>query len=89
MVAILMFAFSSIIVNYYCGETNTEFITGDERWVFYYRIAVLGLVFSGSVAKLELAWALADLFMGSMAVVNLIAIVLLGKIAFAALGDYL
>ncbi len=88
-VAILMFAFSSIIGNYYYGETNIEFITGDARWVFYYRIAVLGLVFFGSVAALELVWALADLFMGSMAIVNLIAIVLLARIAMAALGDYL
>jgi AGCS family alanine or glycine:cation symporter len=88
-VAILMFAFSSIIGNYYYGETNIEFITEDPRWVFYYRIAVLGLVFFGSVAALELVWALADLLMGSMAIVNLIAIVLLAKIAFAALGDYL
>ena len=44
-VAILMFAFSSIIGNYYYGETNTEFITDDRRWLFYYRVAVLGLVF--------------------------------------------
>ncbi len=88
-VAILMFAFSSIIGNYYYGETNIEFITEDRRWVFYYRVAVLGLVFFGSVAALELVWALADLFMGSMAVVNLIAIVLLARIAIAALGDYL
>ena len=88
-VAILMFAFSSIIGNYYYGETNTEFITDDRRWIFYYRIAVLALVFFGSVAKLELVWALADMFMGSMAIVNLIAILLLGRIAFAALGDYL
>ncbi|MGF1473356.1 MAG: alanine/glycine:cation symporter family protein [Rubrobacteraceae bacterium] len=88
-VAILMFAFSSIIGNYYYGETNIEFITEDRRWVFYYRIAVLMLVFFGSVAALELVWALADMFMGSMAVVNLIAILLLAPIAFAALNDYL
>lgn len=88
-VAILMFAFSSIIGNYYYGETNIEFITGDRNWIFYYRVAVLGLVFFGSVAALELVWALADLFMGSMAIVNLIAIVLLARIAIAALGDYL
>jgi AGCS family alanine or glycine:cation symporter len=40
------------------------------------------------VAALELVWALADLFMGSMALVNLIAIALLARIAFAVLGDY-
>ncbi|HEV2094357.1 MAG TPA: alanine/glycine:cation symporter family protein [Rubrobacter sp.] len=86
--AIFMFAFSSIIANYYYGETNIEFITGSNRWVSYYRIAVIGLVLFGSVAALELVWALADLFMASMALVNLIAIALLAPIALAVLRDY-
>lgn len=86
--AVFTFAFSSIIANYYYGETNIQFITGDDRYVFYYRLAVLGLVVFGSVAALELVWAMADLFMGSMALVNLIAIGLLGRIAFATLNDY-
>lgn len=86
--AIFMFAFSSIIANYYYGETNIQFITGSDRWILYYRIAVMGLVLFGSVAALELVWALADLFMGSMALVNLIAIALLAPIALAVLRDY-
>lgn len=86
--AVFTFAFSSIIANYYYGETNIEFITEDRRYVFYYRLAVMGLVLFGSVAALELVWALADLFMGSMALVNLAAIALLAPIAFAALKDY-
>ena len=58
------------------------------RWILYFRIAVVCLVLFGSVAALELVWALADLFMGSMALVNLIAIALLCPIAFAILRDY-
>lgn len=86
--AVMLFAFSSIIANYYYGETNIEFITGSDRWVFYYRIAVMALVLFGSVAALELVWALADLFMGSMAIVNLIAIALLTPVALTVLRDY-
>lgn len=89
--AVFFFTFSSIIANYYYGETNIEFIFGrgeGGRTIFVYRIAVLGLVLFGSLASIELVWALADLFMGSMALVNLIAIALLGKIAFSALRDY-
>jgi alanine or glycine:cation symporter, AGCS family len=86
--AVLTFAFSSIIANYYYGETNIEFITEGRRWITAYRFAVLGLVLFGSVAALELVWALADLFMASMALVNLVAIGLLAPIAFAALRDY-
>jgi AGCS family alanine or glycine:cation symporter len=87
-ITVFLFAFSSIIANYYYGETNVEFITGSRRWVSYYRIAVMALVLFGSVAALELVWAMADLFMASMAIVNLIAIGLLAPIASAVLKDY-
>lgn len=89
--AVFFFAFSSIIANYYYGETNIQFIVGrgeGGRTIFFYRLAVLGLVLFGSLASIDLVWALADLFMGSMALVNLIAIALLGKIAFSTLKDY-
>lgn len=90
-IAVFFFAFSSIIANYYYGETNIQFIFGrgeGGRTIFIYRVAVLALVLFGSLASIDLVWALADLFMGSMALVNLIAIALLGKIAFSALRDY-
>lgn len=86
--AVLTFAFSSIIANYYYGETNIQFITNNVSYIFYYRLAVLALVLFGSLAGIELVWALADLFMGSMALVNLIAIALLSPIALRVLKDY-
>ncbi|SMB82856.1 alanine or glycine:cation symporter, AGCS family [Desulfonispora thiosulfatigenes DSM 11270] len=85
---ILLFAFSSIVGNYYYGETNIEFIKTNKVWLFIYRLAVMGMVIFGSIAKVQIVWDLADLFMGLMAIINLIAIFLLGKIAFAALDDY-
>ncbi|PTX63285.1 AGCS family alanine or glycine:cation symporter [Melghirimyces profundicolus] len=89
-VAVFLFAFSSLVGNYYYGETNIEFIQADNKgWLTAYRLAVLGMVMFGSVAKIQIVWDLADLFMGSMALLNLIAIALLGPIAFAALKDYL
>lgn len=87
-VCIFLFAFSSIVGNYYYGETNIEFINSNKVYVLGYRIAVVSMVFIGSVAKIQVVWDLADLFMGLMAIINLIAIFLLGKIAFAALKDY-
>lgn len=47
------------------------------------------MIIFGSVAKIQLVWDLADLFMGFMVIVNLIAILLLSKVAFAALNDYI
>ncbi len=87
-ICIYLFAFSSIVGNYYYGETNIEFINTNKIYVFLYRIAVVSMVFIGSVSKIQIVWDLADLFMGLMAIINLIAIFMLGKIAFAALKDY-
>ncbi|TYS65319.1 alanine:cation symporter family protein [Bacillus infantis] len=87
-IAILLFAFSSVIGNYYYGETNIEFIKESKTALFVYRLAVIGMVIFGAAVDLEVVWGLADLFMGIMAIINLIAITMLGKIAFAALKDY-
>lgn len=87
-ICILLFAFSSIIGNYYYGETNIEFLTKKKIYLTAYRIAVGLMVFFGSVASLGLVWTLADISMAFMAIVNLIAITLLGKYAFKALDDY-
>ncbi|WP_438531541.1 alanine/glycine:cation symporter family protein, partial [Cetobacterium sp.] len=84
-VCILLFAFSSIIGNYYYGETNIEFLTPNKSWLNLYRAGVIAMVMFGSVGELALVWNMADLFMGLMAVLNLIAIFMLGKVAFEAL----
>ncbi len=54
-----------------------------------YRVAVVGMVFFGSIAALQTVWSLADLFMGLMVFTNLIAISFLSKFAYAALVDYI
>lgn len=87
-IIVLLFAFSSIVGNYYYGESNISFINENKVWIYVYRVAVVGMVIFGSMASLEFVWNLADLLMGLMAIINLIAIALLGKIAFAALADY-
>lgn len=87
-VCILLFAYSSIIGNYYYGETNIEFINTNKAWLLVYRLAVIGMVMFGSLAQIQIVWDMADLFMGLMALINLIAITMLGKIAFSALKDY-
>lgn len=86
---VLLFAFSSIVGNYYYGETNIEFIRTSKVWLTVYRLAVVGMVLFGSVQKIGIVWDLADLFMALMSIINLIAIGLLGKIAKDALDDYL
>lgn len=87
-ICILLFAFSSIIGNYYYGETNIQFISDKKIYLYIYRVIVIGMVLFGSVASMQFVWDVADVFMGLMAVINLIAIVLLSKIAIKALKDY-
>lgn len=88
-VAILLFAFSSIIGNYYYGEANIRFVTQNKGILFIYRLLVGGMVMFGALASLDLAWGLADITMGLMTICNLVAISLLGRQAFLLLSDYL
>ena len=87
-IAILLFAFSSIIGNYYYGESNIRFISRRPIYLWAYRILVGAMVMCGAVMSLDLAWSLADVTMGLMTVCNLIAIVLLARQALWLLRDY-
>ena len=88
-IAILLFAFSSIIGNYYYGEANIRFVTQKRSVLFTYRLLVGGMVMFGVLASLDLAWSLADITMGLMTICNLIAISLLSRQAFLLLKDYI
>lgn len=87
-ICVLLFAFSSIVGNYYYGEANIEFLTKKKIYLNLYRICVAVMVLFGATVSMDIVWNLADVFMALMAITNLIAIALLGKIAFKALDDY-
>lgn len=87
-ICILLFAFSSIVGNYSYCETNLFFISKNKTYLQLYRIIVGGMVMFGAIAALDLVWNIADLFMAIMTITNLIAIVLLVKIALKTLQDY-
>lgn len=88
-IAIFLFAFSSILGNYYYGETNIQFISEKKIYVTIYRIGVVGMVLFGAIRSAGLVWSIADVFMGLMALVNLYAIFRLSKVARLVLDDYL
>ena len=87
-IVVLFFAFSSIVGNYFYGEINMDFISRKRIALQIFRTGVVAMVFIGSISALDFVWNLADLFMALMAMLNLVAIALLGKFAFAALDDY-
>ncbi|KZE91565.1 alanine/glycine:cation symporter family protein [Microbacterium sp. TNHR37B] len=88
IVIIFLLAFSSILGNYYYGESNIEFITAHRGVRLGYRIVAVVAVFVGSVVSADVVWNFADGAMGFMALVNLIAIALLSGVAFRLLKDY-
>lgn len=86
--SIFAFAFSSLIGNYYYAESNILFIKNNKLLLFVFRCTCLLAVFFGAQADFSLVWNLADITMGCMAIVNIIAILLLGNIALKVLKDY-
>ncbi|WP_282176861.1 alanine/glycine:cation symporter family protein [Vibrio nereis] len=88
-VAIFFFAFTSIIANYSYAETNLIFLEHNHKaGLSIFRVVVLGMVMFGAVASLPIVWALADVSMGLMAIVNLVAIILLSGIVIKLAKDY-
>lgn len=87
-IIIFLLAFSSILGNYYYGESNIEFITTSRAVLTGYRIVAVVAVFVGAVLSASVVWTFADGVMGFMALTNLIAIGLLSGIAFKLLKDY-
>ena len=88
-VAIFFFAFTSIIANYYYGETNIRFINNKPAWIYCYRSLVSIMVLIGGLSTLGIVWSLADITMSLMALCNIGALVILGKYASRALTDYI
>ncbi|WP_263081864.1 sodium:alanine symporter family protein [Endozoicomonas sp. Mp262] len=86
--AVIFFGFTSVIANYYYGESNLLFIRNSPILLFLYRCTVVLLVFIGSISSLQSVWIFADLAMGLMALINLAVIVLLSGPAFQVLRDY-
>ncbi len=88
-IAILLFAFSSIVGNYYYGEVNIRFMSKSKTVMSLYRICSAGvMVIFGAIASLDSVWILGDICTALLAFVNLIAIITLGKYAFRLLNDY-
>lgn len=87
-VVLFMFAFSSVIGNYAYAESNIQFINNHWLVLTVFRMCVLAMVYFGSVNSVPLVWDMADLTMGTMALINLIAILALSPLVFLMLKDY-
>jgi len=87
--AILLFAFSSIIYNYYLGENAMSIMTTHPMAVHGLRLVVVGIVFVGAVAPAATAvFFFSDPMMGVLAVVNLLALMMLFPTAKRLIVDF-
>lgn len=90
-IALLFFAFTTIVAYYYIAETNIAYINrsiGRPWMTFLLKIALIGATFYGTIRTADAAWALGDLGVGLMAWLNIVAILLLRNVAFKCLRDY-
>ena len=89
--SLLLFAFTTLLGNLFYCEGCINYIarrTVSKSVMTIFRLAACAVVFLGALLDFGLVWALADVLMGIMALINLPVIVLLGKKALAALTDY-
>ncbi|GHD71271.1 sodium:alanine symporter [Luteimonas padinae] len=89
--ALLFFAFTTIIAYYYMAETNIAYINRKVHrpWMtLALRVFILLAVVLGSVRSAGAAWTLGDIGVGLMAWLNIVAILILQKPALLALRDY-
>ena len=90
-IALLFFAFTTIMAYYYIAETNLAFMMEGAKLKIAIRIMQVGflaLLFFGSVKTAATAWALGDTGLGLMVYVNVIGLLFLLKPALIALKDY-
>ena len=89
--ALLLFAFTTLLGNLYYCEGCMNYIAGHKvgkTGMTIFNLAAVLLVFVGALLKVGLAWDIADVLMGFMAIINLPVIVILGNTAMKALKDY-
>ncbi len=88
LAAIFFFAYSSVIGCFYYAEANLRYLNIGERGIKIFGVFAMAMILWGSVASSDIVWALSDLAMGSMALLNIAAILLLRKDAFMLLKDF-
>ena len=86
--AVFLFAFSTVIGNYYYAETNLRYVTRSRWLVWVLRVATAGIIVLGALIELQTAWALVDFTMALMTLCNLVAVLLLSNQALVLLKDY-
>lgn len=87
-VGIVTFAFSTILGWSYYAEKAIEYL-GGRKWIKYYRVVWIIVIFFGSVVNLKLVWDISDCMNALMAIPNLISLLLLSGVLIKETNKYL
>ncbi len=91
-IALFFFAFTTAMAYYYNSETNISYLFGKTKYehliINIFRVIIVLMFFGGAISEPRTIWGLADIGIGSMVWVNVIAILLLSRIVFRALRSY-
>ena len=91
-VALTLFAFTTLVGNYFYAEMNISYLypkaTKNKPFMLFYRLLAAVIIFMGAQFSAGLAWDLADVLMGIMALINVPSCLIMGKTACKALVDY-
>lgn len=91
-IAMVLFAFTTLLGNLYYVDNTLIFLNHkkepSERFMKLFHLLCAVVVFVGAIIPMNAAWALADITMGGMTLINLPSCMLLGKVAIDALKDY-
>ncbi|MDT8451101.1 MAG: alanine/glycine:cation symporter family protein [Wenzhouxiangellaceae bacterium] len=87
--ALMLFAFSSILYNYYLGENSLNYFSEENKHLFHgFRVVILALTLWGSMQDLTTVFAFADLTMALVALTNITALALLMSAGMRVMNDY-
>ena len=86
-VALLLFAFSTVLGWSHYGSKAIEYLFGEKATNIYKVIFVI-FIFCGATMSLDLAWDLSDTFNGLMAIPNLIGVITLSPVVYRITKNY-
>ena len=91
-VAMVLFAFTTLLGNLYYVDNALIYMNGkkkpSKRFMRAFYLFATVIVFIGAIIPMDVAWAMADITMGGMTLINLPTCTIMGKMAFDCLKDY-
>lgn len=91
-ISLTLFAFTTLIGNLFYVDNGLAYLNGkrmpSKKFLKVFHLICAVVVFLGAVAPMDAAWAIADIFMGGMTLINIPACFLLRGVVNNALRDY-